>query len=196
MSKSNLSNTSTYEIMEYLSKKLICKANELNNFLKGTAKCGDFNNIIGTLVVELRQASFAIKALLTENKSLYAEIQQLKGVKYKLQCKPQNIKPKENPPDLLFKIVEHPFIIKPLKEEYGRDIFRRLIQKEIPKNELNQINDHCDFLICNGPEENTAIPLRIQLSNREGRDSFSPYTNRRLNITSSSLKKSSRSFRK
>ena len=67
-------NANSYELMEYLARKLLNKSKEISSLVKNIAlRIPSDSSLLSSLSevdTELKQASFAIKALLTENKSL------------------------------------------------------------------------------------------------------------------------------
>ena len=72
-------NANSYELMEYLARKLLNKSKEISSLVKNIAlRIPSDSSLLSSLSevdTELKQASFAIKALLTENKSLSLQLQ-------------------------------------------------------------------------------------------------------------------------
>ena len=76
---SNFFNHASYELMDYLSKKLFNKSKEIETPIKNISiRLPTDSSIIISLNevdTELKQASYAIKALITENKALNMKMQ-------------------------------------------------------------------------------------------------------------------------
>lgn len=171
---SNFFNNASYELMEYLSKKLFSKSKEIETLIKNISiQLPADSSILVSLNdvdTELKQASYAIKALITENKALNMKIQasvfQTPKVNYKpsssmtsakksKQVQPtctkkcRSISPekitKKNPVDysseLVMKIIQYPNTIVALTSEFGKNFMVKMMKNDVSYDYLEKIND-------------------------------------------------------
>ena len=196
MSLSSTFNANSYELMEYLSKKLLNKSKEISSLIKNISlRIPSDSSLLLSLSevdTELKQASFAIKALLTENKSLSLQLQsKTKQISHRpttsIPTSPKTISkdskknrclspsPKKKPKDtneysseLVMKIIRHPNTIVSLTNELGKNFMMKMLRKDITMSYLDKVNDIINRNIDKGSivsvSERCNIPLRIRMA--------------------------------
>ena len=181
-------NANSYELMEYLARKLLNKSKEISSLVKNIAlRIPSDSSLLSSLSevdTELKQASFAIKALLTENKSLSLQLQTKKisnrpatsTSKKAVAKKSLSPSPKKKTKDtneysseLVMKIIRHPNTIVSLTNELGKNFMMKMLRRDITVNYLDKVNDIINRNIDKGSivsvSERCNIPLRIRMAN-------------------------------
>ena len=181
-------NANSYELMEYLARKLLNKSKEISSLVKNIAlRIPSDSSLLSSLSevdTELKQASFAIKALLTENKSLSLQLQTKKisnrpatsASKKSVAKKSLSPSPKKKTKDtneysseLVMKIIRHPNTIVSLTNELGKNFMMKMLRRDITVNYLDKVNDIINRNIDKGSivsvSERCNIPLRIRMAN-------------------------------
>lgn len=171
---SNFFNHASYELMDYLSKKLFNKSKEIETLIKNISiRLPTDSSIIISLNevdTELKQASYAIKALITENKALNMKMQASTIQSPKFNHKPTssitsdkknkqaqststkkyrsispNKKTKKDPADysseLVMKIIKYPNTIVALTSEFGKNFMVKMMKNDVGSEYLDKIND-------------------------------------------------------
>ena len=180
--------------MFYLSKKLLNKSKEINLLFNNlSSRLPNDSTIMNTLQevdVQLKQASYAIKALLTENSALKAQIYNYQNKKTISTISSRNksnqltksIRISPNPhnkdltdeyaSDLMLKIVKYPNTIISLKKELGQDFMVKIMKRNVDLSYLDRVND----IIKENENKGTImkhssqifhIPLRIKIASKD-----------------------------
>lgn len=196
MSLSSNFNSSSYELMEYLARKLLNKSKEIASLVKNISlRIPSDSSLLSSLSevdTELKQAAFAIKALLTENKSLSLQLHSKTGIVTRptssLPTSPKTTSktsksnrnlsptPKKKPKDtneysseLVMKIIRHPNTIVSLTNELGKNFMMKMLRRDITMSYLDKVNDIINRNIDKGSivsvSERCNIPLRIRMAN-------------------------------
>lgn len=171
---SNYFNNASYELMEYLSKKLFSKSKEIETLIKNISihlpTDSSIRISLNEVDTELKQASYAIKALITENKALNMKIQASTFQSPKYNYKPSSSitsakkirqtqptitkkcrsispdkKTKKDPTDysseLVMKIIQYPNTIVALTSEFGKNFMVKMMKNDVSYDYLDKIND-------------------------------------------------------
>ena len=181
------------DLMSYLSKKLLNKSKEINLLFNNLSSRLPNDSIrINTLQevdLQLKQASCAIKALLTENLALKKQIYNYQNkrtistisLRSKSNQFSKSIRVSPNPnkeitdnyaSDLMLKIAKYPNAIISLKKELGEDFMLKIMKRNIDLNYLDRVNDIIKEnkdkdTIMKHSSSNFNIPLRIKMANKD-----------------------------
>ena len=187
------SKNSSHDLMSYLSKKLLNKSKEINLLFNNlSSRLPNDSTIINTLQevdLQLKHASYAIKAVLTENLALKEQIYNYQNKRtistISLMSKSnqfsKSIRVSPNPnkeitdnyaSDLMLEIVKYPNAILNLKRELGEDFMLKIMKRNIDLNYLDRVND----IIKENKDKGTIvkyssskfnIPLRIKMADED-----------------------------